>query len=93
MSTTEHSTPAIVWEEPPPPKTWGNPQVFTDEIAAALRANPGHWALITTGRSGGSTGSYKKTHRDFEWTMRTQTSADGTKSYKIYARFPAGGAA
>lgn len=48
------STTPVTWTDPPPAKAGRRATVFTPDVLAALRANPGRWALVkaTTRKAG-----------------------------------------
>lgn len=76
---------AINWEEPSlegPSKKW-------DEIASALRSNPGRWAKIAENKSAGQALPLKR-RGDFEFKMVSANRGYKRGYMDIYARFPAG---
>lgn len=73
----------IEWAEPPPPKAGPHSSVFTEQVLAALRANPGKWALIKRDHPNAqSAADYPKRHPEFETTAR-----GSNKHFDIYARY------
>lgn len=76
---------SINWEEPPlesRTKKW-------DELAYALRSNPGRWAKIAENKSAGYANPLKK-RGDFEFKLVTANLGYKRGYMDVYARFPAG---
>lgn len=78
---------SINWEEPPVESIkrvnkW-------DEIASALRANPGRWAKVAENKTNGYVQPLKK-RGSFEFMHVTAGLGYKRGSMDVYARFPAG---
>lgn len=80
MPKQSPSTPGIEWVDPPPPKTIGK----YDDVIAALRQNPGQWAVIRRNiRTANGSFARSLKRRGLEATQRS--NADGTTD--VYARY------
>jgi hypothetical protein len=79
MTTSQVSTreAAVKFVEAPPPgqsAKGGRPSKWAP-VVAALKANPGQWALLVEG--GRTVGSVSMLRRDYGITVRTRKRADG----------------
>ena len=80
---------ALVWQDPP--RAMGSHSVRHDEIAAALRANPGRWALVlervAISNAGNISAGKIKAYApagSFQGTVRKRPDGD---RYDVYARY------
>ena len=79
----------LKWQDPPAARgRLGGKEVFTGAIRAALRANPGKWAVVHTSHHTANATTWKVRHGadGFEFTQRTVFGSD-PKRYDVYARF------
>ena len=75
---------SIEWAEPPASGSNRTGTVFTAEVVAALRANPGRWALVKKSHRGRAVAAlFAKRHPEFEATTRKQPGG----MFDIYARY------
>lgn len=72
----------IIWKDPPPPNRGGTVLGKTAKFVAALRANPGRWALYRSAKTCGTV-VYRRQYPGTEWTTRRRE--DGR--YDVYARW------
>jgi len=71
----------IKWQDPPAALT------LHDSIVAALKNNPGRWALVAEDRSSSSSGT-PWTKSGFETKVHRKNPGDGKPKYDVYARWP-----
>lgn len=71
----------IKWQDPPAALT------LHDSIVAALKNNPGRWALVGEDKSSSSAGA-KWSKSGCETKLHRKTAADGKPQYDVYARWP-----
>lgn len=85
-------TSALKFQDPP---ARGNNGSHHEEMAKALRSEPGRWALLAEAASsnalatnikGGAIKAYRPSG-SFESTTRSVKTADGKQYFDIYARF------
>ena len=90
--SAQESKPAagLVFEEPPAQVVRERKSaVFTDEVVAGLKANPGKWAvLLPEARQSqvGNAQAWAKRRPGFEVTSRTFDRGSDTP-FRVYARF------
>lgn len=81
---------SIIWEEPAGNAHGGNRGKDYSGIEAALRSNPGRWAIVATGMSASMTAGLKKAKmsfnppEDFEFTSRDIVKGVAAKIYGRY---------
>ena len=71
----------IKWQDPPAALT------LHDSIVAALKNNPGRWALVAEDRSSSSSGT-PWTKSGCETKVHRKNPGDGKPKYDVYARWP-----
>ncbi len=76
----------ITWQDPPPAER-GRTHRFAPDILAALRANPGRWALVIEGHTNSSVAThFRRRNPEYEVSVRSVRDTH-PRRYDIYARY------
>lgn len=88
--TSVENTGGLVFEDPPAQvQRERKSAIFTDEVVAGLKANPGKWAVLLSAAKSSQVGNaqaWAKRRPGFEVTSRT-VDRDSETPNRVYARF------